>query len=134
MYSDEKSSLNEIINQGLLKKETSKKLQQLVDDFFCRNYQGISENEAKKVKLEFLERVKTIKISQVEVKYNCQELIDQIKGNLFFILDRSIDRKINDISQKDEIFILEPNINGIGIHLKPLVKKLKCLNNKPRKK
>ncbi len=136
MYKEEKNRLHDVINQESLKikRDTVKKLKQLVDDFFSRNYQGISENEAKKIKLEFLKKVSNIKISQVEIKYDYQDIIDQIKGNLFLILDCSICRKIEVVSQKEDILLLEPNINGIGIHLKPLINKVKCLYNKWGKK
>ncbi len=128
MYKDEINQFNKLIDGKHIYLASKKVLKEIVEEFFSRDYQGISKKQMEKVKLDFEIRflMAVISRSMKTERNEIDNLHDQIKTSLEVILDKSVDESISEngsfMKKIGESVMLQPNIHGVGIDLKKLFK------------
>ncbi len=128
MYKDEINRFNKLIDEKHIYLASKKALKEIVEEFFLRDYQSISNKQMEKVKLDFEIRFLMAVISRAmkTERNEIDNLHDQIKTSLEVILDKSVDesrlQKDGTVKKIGESLMLQPNIHGIGVDLKKLFK------------
>ena len=118
-----------LINEKHIYPPSKRALIELNEEFFSRNYKGISNKQMEKVKIDFEMRflmnivTKSMKSDRTEI----DNLFNQMKTSLDIILDISVDEsKIEKPTIEGRIrgsAMLQPNLYGVGIDLKKLFRK-----------
>ncbi len=118
-----------LINEKHIYPPSKKALIELNEEFFSMNYNDISNEQMKNVKRKFDERfsmnvkIKSMKRDTTEI----DNLFNQMKTSLDIILDKSVNEsKIEKPMIEGRIresVVLQPNLYGVGIDLKKLIRK-----------
>lgn len=93
MYRSEINRLNKLINEKNIYVSSKKALKEIVQEFFSKDFQGISKEQMEKVKRDFELRFLTTVISRT-MKTERDEIDNlqyQMKNSLDLILDKSVD-------------------------------------------
>lgn len=128
MYRNEIDRFNKLIDEKHIYQASKRALKEIVEEFFSRDYQGVSKEQMEKVKRDFEGRFimtvisRTMKTERNEI----DNLYNQMKTSLDVILDKSVDESRSEtrcvMKKIGESVMIQPNINGVGIDLKKLFK------------
>jgi len=128
MHRNEIDQFNKLIDEKNIYQASKRALKEIVEEFFSRDYQGVSKKQMEKVKLDFERRFlmtvisRTMKTERNEIN----NLYNRMEGSLILILDKSVDESKSETScvmkKISESLMIQPNIHGLGIDLKKLFK------------
>lgn len=128
MYRNEIDRFNKLIDEKHIYQASKKALKEIVEEFFSRDYNGVSKEQMENVKGDFEGRFLKIVISRrMKTEINeIDNIHDQIKTSLNVILDKSVDKSKSEtgcvMKKISESVMIQPNIHGVGIDLKKLFK------------
>lgn len=93
MYRKEIDRYNKLIDQKHIYQSSKRALKEIVEEFFSRDYQGVSKEQIEKVKRDFeLRFIMTVISGTMKTERNeIDNLYDQMKTSLDVILDKSVD-------------------------------------------
>ena len=114
MYKDEMEVLHRVIDEEKFTPTFRQNLHKLVDEFFSIDYTNISENQRRRVLLNFKSRVSSIKKPRVDLTNSRgREVIDHIENYLCVVLDRSVQKSRNSFLEKiiDKISKISLNLS-----------------------
>lgn len=129
MYKDELDRFQKLIKGKNIYSSSQRSLNELAEEFFVRDYQGISNEQMKKVKIDFEIRflMKVVSGAMKSERTEIDNIFNQMKTSLDIILDKSVNKSNKEERRIEERIsdsvMLKPNIYGMGIDLKKLVKK-----------
>lgn len=128
MHRNEIDRFIKLIDEKYIYLSSKKALKEIVDEFFSRDYRGISRKRMEQEKLDFEKRFLMTVISRVmkTERKEIDNLYDQMKTSLDVILDKSVDESRSEtcvvMKKIGDSLMLQPNIQGVGIDLKKLLK------------
>lgn len=128
MYRNEIDRFNKLTDEKHIYQASKRALKEIVEEFFSRDYQGVSKKEMEKLKLDFELRFLLTVISRATKtgRNEIDNLYDQMKTSLDVILDKSVDESRSEtgcvMKKIGESVMIQPNIHGVGIDLKKLLK------------
>jgi len=126
MHKSELDRFLKLISDKHLSPPSKRALVELNEEFFSRNYEGISKKQMEKVKIDFEMRflMNVVTKSMKSDRNEIDNLFSQMKTSLDIILDKSVDESKTekpDIKERIcESVVLQPNIYGVGIDLKKM--------------
>jgi len=129
MYKDELDRFQKLIKEKNIYSSSQRSLNELAEEFFLRDYQGISNEKMKKVKVDFEMRflMKVVSGAMKSERTEIDNIFNQMKTSLDIILDKSVNKSNKEERRIEERIsdsvMLKPNIYGVGIDLKKLAKK-----------
>lgn len=106
--------LHRVIDEEKFTPTFRQNLHKLVDEFFSIDYTNISENQRRRVLLNFKSRVSSIKKPRVDLTNSRgREVIDHIENYLCVVLDRSVQKSRNSFLEKiiDKISKISLNLS-----------------------
>ena len=129
MHKIEFDRFKKLINKIHISPPSKRALIELNEEFFSKDYKGISKKQMEIVKIDFEIRflmnvvIRSMKSDENEI----DNLFNQMKTSLDIILDKSVNEsKIEKLTIEGRIrdsAMLQPNFYGVGIDLNKLFRK-----------
>lgn len=129
MYKAELDRFKKLIKEKSIYSSSQRSLNELAEEFFYRDYQGISKEQMKKVTIDFELRflMKVVSGAMKSERTEIDDIFNQMKTSLNIILDKSVNKSNKEerrIKERiNDSVMFQPNLYGMGIDFKKLIKK-----------
>ena len=96
MYKNELERFKKIIDEKYIYNSSKKALNELAEEFFSRDYQGISKKQVKEVIFEFEKRffLNVLSGAMKSERTEIDNIFSQVKTSLEVILDKSVEESM----------------------------------------